>query len=103
MLGKYRKCVGIVVCNKDKKDLLCERNDIPNQWQFPQGGVEKEESVLEAAYRELREETSVVSVEKLAILDGPYRYDFPPAVGAKFGNVGQEISWVFFDFDGKDE
>jgi len=103
MPEKYRKCVGIVVCNNDKKVLLCERNDIPNQWQFPQGGIEKNETLLEAAYRELREETSIVSIKKFAVLEGPFRYDFPPLVKAKFKHVGQEVSWVFLEFVGSDD
>jgi len=103
MSEKYRKCVGIVVCNKKRQVLLCERNDISGQWQFPQGGVEKAETLSEAARRELREETSIVSVKELAVLEGPFRYDFPVAVKTKFGRAGQEMSWVFFEFLGEED
>lgn len=103
MFAKYRKCVGIVVYNQAGKVLLCERNDIPNQWQFPQGGIEEGESVVEAGLRELREETSVVSVKNLTALEGKFRYDFPAKVGAKFGYVGQEVSWVFGEFAGNED
>ena len=47
----YRKNVGIVVCNRHKRVLWCERKDLPGQWQFPQGGIEDGETVLEAARR----------------------------------------------------
>ena len=63
----YRKCVGIVLCNKENKVLWCERKDAPGQWQFPQGGIDDGETFIEAAKRELKEETSVVSVENIVV------------------------------------
>ena len=54
MNGNYRKCVGITVY-KDHKVLLCERRDLPGAWQFPQGGIEAGEGLIEAARRELKE------------------------------------------------
>ena len=80
----YRKNVGIVVCNRHKRVLWCERKDLPGQWQFPQGGIEDGETVLEAARRELREETSVVSAEPLAFIEKPLVYDFPAKIAEKF-------------------
>ncbi|MBP5399677.1 MAG: RNA pyrophosphohydrolase [Alphaproteobacteria bacterium] len=103
MSDKYRKCVGIVVYNNDKKVLLCERSDMRGQWQFPQGGIEKGESIIDAAYRELWEETSIVSVEKPKIFEKTFRYDFPFEVAKKFVYVGQEICWVFLEFVGKED
>ena len=47
MNGNYRKCVGITVY-KDHKVLLCERRDLPGAWQFPQGGIEAGEGLIEA-------------------------------------------------------
>ncbi len=50
-----RNGVGIVLLNKDNKIFVAKRIDNPkNFWQMPQGGVDKDEDFLEAAYRELR-------------------------------------------------
>ena len=59
-----RSGVGIVVLNKKNKVFLAKRIDNPkNFWQMPQGGVDKGEDVLSAAYRELEEETSIKNVK----------------------------------------
>lgn len=87
---------------------MCARADKEDfQWQFPQGGIDTEEDVLTAAYRELREETGITSVEPVSLLSKPLRYDFPPQVIDKFRQkgspyVGQEQFWVLFYFYGKD-
>ncbi len=53
-----RNGVGIVVLNKDNKVFVAKRIDNQkNFWQMPQGGVDKNEGYLAAAYRELEEET----------------------------------------------
>ena len=57
-----RKGVGIVLLNKENKIFVAKRIDNPkNFWQMPQGGVDKGEDVLSAAFRELEEETSIKS------------------------------------------
>ena len=59
-----RSGVGIVVLNKENKIFVAKRIDNPkNFWQMPQGGIDKNENYYEAALRELREETSITSVE----------------------------------------
>ena len=56
MQKKYRPNAGIVVFRKDKKVLVCARADRQtNNWQFPQGGIDKGETPAEAAVRELSE------------------------------------------------
>ncbi len=103
MNGIYRKCVGIVVY-KENKVLLCERRDLPGAWQFPQGGIEAGEELIEAARRELREETSIVSVEPIQTIATPLRYTFPPEIqkGGKWKYDGQDMQWVLFRFTGKE-
>lgn len=108
---KYRPNVGIVVFNKDKQVLLCRRKRISSStaWQFPQGGIEIGEDVLTAGLRELKEETSVVSVRFVAQIKKHLRYNFPSELIIANKDkgypdyVGQEQSWLLFYFYGNDE
>jgi len=52
----YRLNVGIIIANADGKLLLAERRGQKDAWQFPQGGVDEDESTEQAFYRELLEE-----------------------------------------------
>ena len=61
----YRPGVGIVLFNRQGSVFVCERLDNPGAWQMPQGGIDEGEKAYPAALRELREETSITSVEKL--------------------------------------
>ena len=59
-----RKGVGIALLNKNNKVFVAKRIDNPNDfWQMPQGGIDNGENNLDAAYRELKEETSIKSVQ----------------------------------------
>ena len=56
----YRPCVGIMVFNNNGLVFSGKRIDNPNNaWQLPQGGIDEGETVVEAGYRELMEETSI--------------------------------------------
>ncbi|GGE26977.1 RNA pyrophosphohydrolase [Agaricicola taiwanensis] len=99
----YRPCVGIMLLNAENKVFIGRRADAPDDpegpgqwWQMPQGGIDEGEDTWLAALRELHEETSVRSVEKLAETDGWLTYDFPPGVvGQRWKNVfrGQKQKW----------
>ena len=66
-----RSGVGIVVLNKQNKVFVAKRIDNPkNFWQMPQGGVDEGENFLNAAYRELAEETSIKKVNLIQELEG---------------------------------
>lgn len=94
----YRPNVAIILLNEDDEILICERFDVDGVWQFPQGGVDKEESVLSALHREVREEIGL-DPEDYIILDqrGGYRYKYPPGVKEKkkkkYNCVGQEQTY----------
>lgn len=73
-----RKGVGIVLLNNENKVFVAKRIDNPkNFWQMPQGGVDKSENYYEAALRELKEETSVVSVKLIQEIDKKLTYILP--------------------------
>lgn len=105
MADLYRKNVGIVVANREGKVLMCARRDQKDlQWQFPQGGIEKDEDLVAAAQRELYEETGITSVRFLQKMPYCLRYDFPPSSRAHCFTPykGQEQTWILFAFLGED-
>ena len=73
-----RSGVGIVVLNQENKIFVARRIDNPkNFWQMPQGGIDEGEDFLTAAYRELKEETSITKVELIKELYGFITYELP--------------------------
>lgn len=51
----YRLNVGIILCNNEHQ-LLWARRIGQRGWQFPQGGIKRDETPEQALYRELQEE-----------------------------------------------
>ena len=73
-----RTGVGIILLNKENKVFVAKRIDNPkNFWQMPQGGVDDGEDYLTAAYRELKEETSIKDVKLIQELEGSTTYILP--------------------------
>ena len=100
-----RSGVGIVVLNKDNKVFVAKRIDNPKDfWQMPQGGVDKGEDFIAAAYRELEEETSIKNVELIKELDGFITYNLPDyllGIIWKGKYRGQEQKWFLMRYLGK--
>ena len=101
-----RNGVGIVVLNKNNQVFVARRIDnSKNFWQMPQGGVNKNEDYLAAAYRELEEETSIKNVDLVKELDELISYDLPKhllGVIWKGKYRGQEQKWFVVRFLGND-
>ena len=101
-----RTGVGIVVLNKNNQVFVARRIDNnKNFWQMPQGGVDKNENYLAAAYRELEEETSIKNVDLVGELDGLISYELPKhllGVIWKGKYRGQEQKWFVVRFLGND-
>ncbi len=102
-----RSGVGIVVLNRENKVFVAKRIDNPrNFWQMPQGGIDKGEDFLQAAYRELSEETSIKSVELIKELDGTTTYELPNnllGIIWKGKYRGQKQKWFVMRFVGEDK
>ena len=102
-----RNGVGIVVLNKENKVFVAKRIDNPkNFWQMPQGGIDEGEDFLDAAYRELSEETSIKNVELIKELDGTITYELPDhllGIIWKGKYRGQKQKWFLMKLVGEDK
>jgi len=74
----FRANVGIILTN-DLGRVFWARRLGMDAWQFPQGGIEKDESHKLAMYRELREETGLDEehVKIMGFTDNWLRYSLP--------------------------
>ena len=97
----YRRCASIVVFRSAEDGngyefLLLHKPRKNDVWQLPQGGCEGEETVAEAAVRELREEAGVAA-DVLGRSTLEYKYDFPPSYRRfRPDNVcGQCVQFIF--------
>jgi putative (di)nucleoside polyphosphate hydrolase len=107
----YRPCVGTMVVNAEGRVFIGRRSngpehvDLTHEWQMPQGGVDPGEDPWQAALRELYEETSIRSVEKLGEIQEWLSYDLPDDVahlawGGRYR--GQTQKWFALRFTGQD-
>ena len=106
-LDLYRPNVGLVVFNPEGRVWLGRRAGFSGQhvWQFPQGGVDPGEDWEAAAFRELHEETGIVSATVIGRTEDWIVYDFPAeAMGRKAmrGFIGQKQKWFALRFEGVD-
>ena len=58
----YRPNVGIILCN-DQRQLLWAKRVGQDAWQFPQGGIQQDETPEQALYRELAEEVGLTRAQ----------------------------------------
>ena len=107
----YRMCVGVMLLNAaglvfvGRRRQLSMNGDTSDDyaWQMPQGGIDRGESPLAAAQRELEEETGIRSVSLLAEAPHWYNYDLPVDLGGRAfrGRYrGQTQKWFAFRFEG---
>jgi len=107
----YRPCVGLMVINQAGRVFIGRRTDGPEHvdrthvWQMPQGGIDAGEDPWPAALRELHEETSIKSVEKLGEVEEWLTYDIPRnIVGQAWKGKyrGQKQKWYAVRFMGSE-
>ncbi|MBK8970623.1 MAG: RNA pyrophosphohydrolase [Hahellaceae bacterium] len=93
----YRPNVGIVLTNQEGRVFWARRIG-QDSWQFPQGGIKRDETPEEALYRELHEEVGLgpESVKILALTKGWLRYRLPKKMIRHDSHpvcVGQKQKW----------
>ena len=102
-----RNGVGIVVLNKENKVFVAKRIDNPKDfWQMPQGGVNKGEDFLNAAFRELEEETGMKKVKLIQEIEGIMTYELPEhllGIIWKGRYKGQKQKWFLMKYLGSDK
>ena len=95
-----------MLVNKEKKIFVGKRIDNRAAWQMPQGGVDQDENIVDAAKRELKEETGVSSIKIIKKSDKIYTYDLPDYLLGKIWKgrfKGQEQTWFLAQFLGEDD
>ena len=106
MTGKsgYRKNIGIIILNS-KNNVFWAKRVKEDAWQFPQGGVKRRESLENAMYRELAEETGLKKpdIKILARTKKWLYYDVPKKLvnqDWKNGYKGQKQIWFLLKLIG---
>lgn len=98
--------VGIILLNNKNHIFVGKRLDNPkNFWQMPQGGVDNNEDFFDAAKRELKEETSIISVKLIKELDNWLEYNLPKKLIGKIWQgkyKGQRQKWFIMKFTGSE-
>lgn len=109
----YRPCVGIMVLNGEGLVWAGHRipaedgelEDADHLWQMPQGGIDRGETALHAAVRELHEETGIRSASLIAEAPHWINYDLPAhlvGIALKGAFRGQSQKWFAFRFEGEE-
>ena len=98
----FRVGVGVVLYNTDNQIYLFKRTDLPDVWQFPQGGMDEGEMPLDTMWRELEEETGLTEDDIAEVNIYPqwllYEYDLDKRPTLKDPNcVGQIHHWFFLE------
>ena len=102
----YRENVGIILTNPSGQVFWAKRRG-QDAWQFPQGGIDENESPLDAMYRELEEETGLLKqhVEVTGQTDDWLRYSIPKHLQRTRSKplcVGQKQIWFSLKLVGEE-
>jgi putative (di)nucleoside polyphosphate hydrolase len=94
----FRAGVVIVVVNDRGEVLAFERNDVRGQWQLPQGGIDVGERPVQAAWRELAEETGLGPDDVELVGEHPdwTVYEWPDHLRERGRRLGQAHRWFTF-------
>ncbi len=108
----FRPNVGIVLLKPSQSDqghqvLWARRIGGADAWQFPQGGIDRGESIRDAVFRELEEEIGLTeaSVKVLGQTKDWLHYRLPAQMrrnDSVNGFVGQKQRWFLLQLEGQD-
>jgi putative (di)nucleoside polyphosphate hydrolase len=101
----YRRNVGLMLIAPDRRIFVGRRAKQPDAWQMPQGGVEDDETPVEAACRELWEEVGTSQALLLRESARWLTYDVPEKARPAHWKgrwVGQAQRWFALAFTGRD-
>ena len=102
----YRANVAIVLSNSQGQLFWAKRIGM-DAWQFPQGGIRKDESAEDAMYRELQEETGLLPehVKLIGCTQDWLRYRLPKRFIRKQSSpvcIGQKQIWYLLELLAED-
>jgi putative (di)nucleoside polyphosphate hydrolase len=102
----YRAGVGVMLLDRRSLVFVGRRIDTAGEnWQMPQGGIDRGESPRQAARRELKEEAGTDKAEILAESAGWLTYDVPREIAGRLWRGryrGQMQKWFAMRFTGED-
>lgn len=103
----YRPNVGIVICNRKGQVFWAKRYG-QNSWQFPQGGINDNESAEQAMYRELYEEVGLQPKDVKVLYASKHwlRYKLPKRLlryDSKPMCIGQKQRWFLLQLVGDEK
>jgi putative (di)nucleoside polyphosphate hydrolase len=101
----FRAGAGAVIVKDRNLVLAFKRADTDDDvWQCPQGGLSAGEEPLEAAYREISEETQIrkKDLTLLGSYPEPLAYELPFDNWSEKTGRGQVHHWFFFKFRGRE-
>jgi putative (di)nucleoside polyphosphate hydrolase len=105
--GAYRPNVGLMLIAPDRRVFVGHRPGVPADlsWQMPQGGIDKGETPVEAACRELAEEVGTTRALVLRETREWITYDVPAELAPAHWKGrwrGQAQKWFALAFTGHD-
>ncbi|MES2337642.1 MAG: RNA pyrophosphohydrolase [Pseudomonadota bacterium] len=104
----YRPCAGVMILNDAGRVFVGQRLDSAVEaWQMPQGGIDDGEAAVDAAIREIGEETGILPDQLTLLAEAPDElfYDLPEDLVGKLWKGkwrGQRQRWFLFAFTGTD-
>ncbi|HTE82503.1 MAG TPA: RNA pyrophosphohydrolase [Reyranella sp.] len=101
----YRPNVGLMLIGAERRIFVGRRLNQPDAWQMPQGGVDKGETPVEAACRELREEVGTAKALLLRETRDWVTYEVPAEMRPAYWKGrwrGQAQKWFALAFTGRD-
>lgn len=103
---KYRPGVGLMLFNKLGKVFVGDRIDeFEESWQMPQGGIDDNEDIRKALFREVSEEIGTMNIEIVMETKTWLYYDLPGDRASDMWDgkyIGQRQKWFLCRFLGQD-